>query len=86
MWQSNFAVRRQFRLTEKMGMQLKVEAFNLFNHPNFASPINTLLSATFGQSIRQLSGTGTGGAVAGLSSLYQLGGPRSFQVALKLTF
>jgi hypothetical protein len=59
----------------------------IFNHPNFGSPINSLPHALFGHSTRMLaSSLGSGGANGGLNPLYQIGGPRSIQLALKLQF
>jgi hypothetical protein len=85
-WQADLALRRQFNLSERLKLQLKAELFNIFNHPNFANPNGNLSQpATFGQSItmfgRSLSGIG-----AGLNSLYQIGGPRSIQLAAKIQF
>ena len=88
MSQVDFTLRRQFRLTEKLNLQLRAEFFNLFNHPNFADPQNNIASGLFGQSISMLGrslGTGTGN-VGGFNPLYQVGGPRSIQFALKLVF
>ena len=64
-----------------------VGGFNIFNHPNFGSPTNYLSSPLFGQSTQTLaSGLGSGGANGGFNPLYQIGGPRSIQRALKLQF
>jgi hypothetical protein len=61
--------------------------FNIFNHPNFGSPINYLSSPLFGQSTQTLNRyLGSGGQSGGLNPLYQIGGPRSIQLALKLQF
>jgi hypothetical protein len=58
--------------------------YDLFNHPNFRSPINYLTSPQFRQSTQMLGASlGAGG---GLNPLYQIGGPRSAQIALKLLF
>jgi hypothetical protein len=87
MWQSDFAVRRQFHLAENLSLQFRAEFFNIFNHPNFASPVSSLFAPQFGLSTQTLGQSlGTGGANGGLSSLYQIGGPRSIQFALKLQF
>ncbi|MGB9431769.1 MAG: hypothetical protein WBQ89_05970 [Candidatus Acidiferrum sp.] len=44
------ALQRQFRLTERVGLTFRSEFFNIFNHPNFGSPNNSLTSPLFGQS------------------------------------
>jgi hypothetical protein len=93
-WQEDFAIRRTFKLTERFSLLFRVEAFNIFNHSNFGDPgaqsdgANHLSStANFGLSTQVLSNSlGTGGADGGLSSLYQMGAPRSLQFALKLRF
>ena len=81
------ALRRQFKLYERLSLQPRTEFFNIFNHPNFGNPINNLTSPQFGQSTQMLpSGLGSGGPGGGLNPLYQIGGPRSAQLALKLIF
>jgi hypothetical protein len=85
-WQADVAFQRQFRLTEKMGLRFRGEFFNLFNHPNFGSPNNNLTSPLFGQSTQTLASSLAGGDNAGFNPLYQIGGPRSIQLALKLQF
>jgi hypothetical protein len=87
-WQMDFAVQRQFHLTERLGLQFRSEFFNIFNHPNFGPPLTTSLSnPLFGQSTATLaSSLGTGGSGGGFSPLYQIGGPRSIQFAMKLIF
>ena len=85
-WQADVAFQRQFRLTEKMGLRFRGEFFNLFNHPNFGSPNNNLTSPLFGQSTQTLASSLAGGDNAGFNPLYQIGGPRSIQLALKLVF
>jgi hypothetical protein len=86
--QLDLAVHRDFPIHDSLKAQFRAEAFNLFNHPNFASPIGNLNNTTqFGQSIEMLGRSldqGSGGA--GLNALYQIGGPRSIQLALKLIF
>ena len=85
--QFDLALRRQFSLGERLKLQLKVELFNLFNHPNFGNPVNNLSSNFFGQSTQMFGRSlGSGGINGGLSPLYQIGGPRSTQLALKLQF
>ncbi len=80
--QLDFAVHRKFALTERWTLQFRAEFFNIFNHPNFADPQSSLgEGALFGQSIMML-----GRSLGGLNPLYQIGGPRSIQLALRLQF
>jgi hypothetical protein len=86
--QWDFAVRRQLTLHEILRLQFRFEFFNLLNHPNFANPVGDISNPLFGQSTRLL-GQSLGGpspGFGGLSPLYQIGGPRSIQFALKLLF
>jgi hypothetical protein len=73
-------------LTEKLAVRFGAEFFNIFNHPNFGNPNNTLTNPLFGQSTETLANSLTGGNNAGFNALYQIGGPRSIQLALKLQF
>jgi carboxypeptidase family protein/TonB-dependent receptor-like protein len=85
--QVDLALRRQVNLTETVNIQFRAEFFNLFNHPNFALPTNTLTNAFFGQPTQMLGRSmGAGGISGGFNPLYQIGGPRSTQLALKLQF
>jgi hypothetical protein len=85
-WQADVALQRQFHVTEKTGLLFRAEFFNIFNHPNFGSPNNTLSSPLFGRSTQTLASSLASATNAGFSPLYQIGGPRSIQLALKLQF
>jgi hypothetical protein len=80
-WQVDMAVRREFNLPERVTIQFRAEAFNIFNHPNFGTINTSLTSTTFGQATNML-----GAQLSGLTSLFQIGGPRSFQFALITRF
>jgi hypothetical protein len=83
----DLTLRRQFQLHERLALQARADLFNIFNHPNFGPPINYLSSPQFGQSTQMLGASlGSGGQNGGLNPLYQIGGPRSVQLALKLLF
>jgi len=85
--QADVALQRQFHLTEKLGLRFRSEFFNVFNHPSFGNPNNVLTSPLFGRSTQTLANSlGSGGPNGGLNPLYQIGGPRSIQLALKLQF
>jgi hypothetical protein len=85
--QADVALHRQFALTERLRLRLRAECFNLFNRSNFGEPVNDLNSRFFGQAVEMLGrNLGSGGVSGGLSPLYQIGGPRSLQLAAKLQF
>jgi hypothetical protein len=84
-WQMDLAIRRDFRIHEGLRLQFRAEAFNVFNHPNFGIVGSNFCSpgptCTFGQATGTLANS-----LRVLSPLYQLGGPRSMQFAVKLIF
>ena len=83
----DLTLRRQFKLYERLSLQARADFFNIFNHPNFGPPVNYMTSPLFGQATQMLgSSLGAGGQTGGLNPLYQIGGPRSAQLALKLVF
>ena len=79
--QVDLALRREFRLRESVRLQLRAEVFNLFNHPNFAIPVADISDGLFGQPTSMLNRS-----LGGLNALYQMGGPRSGQLAIKILF
>lgn len=86
--QWDFAVHRDFTIRESLKLQFRAELFNVLNHPNFGQPDGNLFDPQFGVSTQML-GRSLGGdnvGAGGFEPLYQLGGPRSVQVALKLMF
>jgi hypothetical protein len=83
----DLGLQRQFHIREKSGLRFRAEFFDILNHPNFGAPTNSLTSPLFGRSTQTLAnGLGSGGANGGFNPLYQIGGPRSIQLALKLQF
>ncbi len=88
--QWDFAVHREFPIHESLKLQFRAEMFNVLNHPNFGPPDGNLNDVTFGQSTQMLgqSLAGPGGNLGSgaFDPLYQLGGPRSIQLGLKLSF
>jgi hypothetical protein len=87
MGQVDLAVRREFRFKDSKAVQVRLEAFNVLNQPNFADPVKFLSSAVFGQSTSMLNlMLGTGSPGSGLSPLLQTGGPRSLQATVRFRF
>jgi hypothetical protein len=97
--QTDLALRRQFSLSERFKLNVRVEYFNVFNHPMFGIPGSGCNpdsnwsnrfgpSSTFGQ---VCPGSTTNveaglGVPNGQNALYAVGGPRSAQFSLKLQF
>ena len=86
----NAAVRREFPIYERLKLQFRAEAFNIFNHPNFGTVNGQCLgqagtpgcaNTLFGQATGTLANS-----LGTLNPLYQAGGSRSVQFALKLVF
>jgi hypothetical protein len=87
MSQLDLAARREFSFGEQRSLQLRVEAFNAFNHTNFADPIRFLSSPLFGQSTSMLNlMLGTGSPSSGLAPMFQAGGARAMQVVVRFKF
>jgi hypothetical protein len=70
----DLAVAKDTKIAERVSLQFRCEAFNLFNHPNFGQPQNNLAVATFGQ------------ITATRTTRGDLGSSRQLQLALKLIF
>jgi hypothetical protein len=99
-YQFDLALHRQFNFNERVSLQLRAEAFNLLNHPNFDDPVATLtalgampvgstafrLDPYFGRSLSARGGNAWTGEAGGNGPLYSAGGPSTIQLSLKLTF
>jgi hypothetical protein len=95
--QLDLGVQRRFPVTESAGFQFRAELFNIANHPNFSNPglsgTNTVdypdvsqvgpggPSFGFGESTESISS-----GLGGYSPLFQQGGPRAVQLALRFEF
>jgi hypothetical protein len=87
MWQLDLVVKREFRMTESRGIQLRLDAFNALNHPDFGDPVRYLDSPIFGRSTSLLNmELGTGSPGSGLAPALQTGGPRSVQASIRFHF
>ena len=73
----NAGLRRQFRVREGILAEVRAEALNVTNTPQFSNPQGSITSSTFGQITSTLStGTGVNGT----------GGGRNLNLSAKLTF
>lgn len=94
----DIGLRRQFDISERVNLQFRAEGFNVINHPNFGNPLNTLGTCALGVPCTPEVGFGTSQAMLNqsmgssnfhgtpLNALYQVGGPRSLQLSMKLQF
>jgi hypothetical protein len=78
----DFSFTKNTQVTERLGLQLRAEFFNVLNHPNFAQPNHVI----------DLSASGNAGALTQTPDVAQTnpglggGGPRVLQLGLKVTF
>jgi len=82
--QADIAIRKEFGLVhDRAKLQFRAESFNILNHPVFGSVYNNLSNGAgrFGYAY-----TTQDSQLGGLNSIYQVGGPRSLQLALRLHF
>ena len=86
-YQINMAVARKFSLTERLNMQVRAEAFNLFNRPHFSvSDPSEFSELGIGPGAFGLFNSTLNRSLGGLNRLYQIGGSRSMQFSLRLSF
>jgi hypothetical protein len=80
----DLGVRKKIRITDAIALQVRAEAFNALNHPNFANPSPfegaNLADANFGIATRMLY-NGSGGG-----SVQSSGAPRSVQLSVRVEF
>lgn len=72
----DLALAKNTAITEHVNLELRLEAFNVFNHAQFANPDTNVFSSTFGQ----ISSTTLGTGVTALQT------QRIVQIAGRLTF
>jgi len=71
----DFSIYKSVQITEQVGMQFRVEAFNIFNRTQFAPPGGTFNPATLG------TAGDTFGKVTSTANA-----PRQIQLALRIQF
>jgi len=74
---------KDFRFTERFNLQLRLDAFNLFNHPNFGSPGNGLTADHLGANGVPIPGSGGFGTITSLNPNVSM---RQLQISLKVVF
>jgi len=71
---TDFSVKKGFKLTERATLRFEANFFNIFNHPNFLYPEGNLNDGTFGKSTATFDNNG------------QSGGPRITQLVVRVDF
>jgi Carboxypeptidase regulatory-like domain/TonB dependent receptor/TonB-dependent Receptor Plug Domain len=79
-WNLNTTLQRSFPVHDELHLIYRVDAFNIFNHPNLTIIDTGLSDSTFGQS------NGYSGTIGSSNALYAMGAARSLQFSLKLQF
>ncbi|MCW5965561.1 MAG: TonB-dependent receptor [Bryobacterales bacterium] len=88
--QLDLSIRRNFTITDTSRLEFRGDLFNITNTPNFGlppasltvpeNPLFGVARSSFGRFL------GSGGSSGGLNPLFQVGGPRSVQLSLRLVF
>lgn len=90
----DLSVTKSIALRESLKLQVRIDAYNLLNHPNFSNPLLPNFGLDFlGGSLPDARGRGTGPLpilttpdVGSGNPYLGGGGPRNLQLALKLSF
>ena len=89
----DLALSKTTKITERVAMQLRVEAFNVFNHPNFANPLWPSSIVDWTKNGIDPTGRGVGFLpltvttdVGARNPYLGEGGPRNFQAAVRFSF
>jgi hypothetical protein len=77
------SIKKVMALNERLKLQLRLDAFNSFNHPNFGSPNNGLSADHLDANGVPIPGSGSFGTITSLNSNVSM---RELQASLKLVF
>ena len=80
--QVDLSLAKRFGISDRVSVLLRLDAFNVLNHPNFSNPSGFFEFGASGLESTQMLNQGLGG----LNPLFQEGGPRSLQVSARLSF
>ncbi len=75
LWQADLGVSKKIRVAERVNLDFRGEAFNLFNRAQYGNPINARQNSTFGQILATANDGATG-----------TGTSRQIQLMLRLNF
>ncbi len=76
LWQADLGLTKSVTITERLAVQLRADAFNVFNRAQYGQPLSDISSpGNFGQIVSAINTIGTGS-----------GTPREFQLSVRLLF
>jgi len=75
LWQADIGLTKRIRVTERLGVDFRAEAFNLFNRAQYGNPVAARQNSTFGQILATANDGATG-----------TGTSRQLQFMLRLTY
>jgi hypothetical protein len=77
------SIKKDFKFSERRYVQFRLDAFNIFNHPNFGDPGNTLTADRLDVRGVPIPGTGSFGRITSTKAGVDM---RELQVSLKVVF
>jgi hypothetical protein len=77
------SIKKDMTLNERLRLQLRLDAFNAFNHPNLGSPNNGLSADHLDANGVPIPGSGSFGTITSLNSNVSM---RQLQASIKLVF
>lgn len=84
----DFSIHRDFPIREQIRIRFQADMFNIANHPSFGAMGGTVNGTTFGATTSMANAAlgANSASGAGFNPIFNTGGPRNFQFALKLFF
>jgi hypothetical protein len=84
----DLSMQRDFPIRESIRLRFQADMFNAFNHPSFGPQGGNVSNTSFGIASSMANSTlgAAASSGAGFSPIFNTGGPRNFQFALKLFF
>jgi hypothetical protein len=84
--QLDFNLNKTTKITERLSIQLRLEFFNILNHPNFAGVANDVAGVYPASSYANFQKNPYANGFAAGNPFLSQGGPRAMQLGLKLIF
>jgi hypothetical protein len=83
-WQTDISLSKTARISERFSLQITAQAFNVFNHDQYADPVINISNGSFGQIVSTVNYNSNNDSFAPDNT--GSGTPRQLEFALKLIF